>query len=358
MGILKDLKPKGGDISGATSDAFSSDTYLLSAKTGELTVNVSLGGVSGKSAAYGSFSATVDKLGQLLDLDVVGIGKNLVGALNQLAGAGDRSDTGSDANDMPIATSAWTSTFTDANDSFNFATATAGKAYNLLGGADSGTMSNLGDTVYGGAGNDTVNPGAGADFYDGGDGRDCVNYVNSTSSVFVDLEHQFGHGGYAEGDTYANVEQVRGSNFNDVLYANHAGSDLKGGGGNDILVGGAGSDELRGDAGNDVLFGGGGADWVLFDPSKGWVNNGDRDTMLDFRLSDGDWIDLSRTHPGVNVDATTLASYVKLVDQADGTHVIYDQGGSVATAGKDIIVLAGVHGLDLAAIYASHNLVV
>ncbi|NVK42691.1 MAG: calcium-binding protein [Oceanospirillaceae bacterium] len=65
------------------------------------------------------------------------------------------------------------------------------------------------------------------------------------------------------------IENVIGSDFDDIIEGNTADNELKGGGGNDTLDGGAGSDRLyggthndniSGGAGNDVIYGGHGAD--------------------------------------------------------------------------------------------------
>lgn len=61
----------------------------------------------------------------------------------------------------------------------------------------------------------------------------------------------------AAGDSYTNIENLLGGNFNDTLFGNFAAN---------VLTGGAGDDTLRGGGGDDVLAGGTGAgDVILFD---------------------------------------------------------------------------------------------
>jgi Ca2+-binding RTX toxin-like protein len=207
------------------------------------------------------------------------------------------------------------------------------------------------ETILAGAGNDTITGGIG-DYIDGGSGRNCAAY-SGAGAVLVDLEHGHGYGGTAEGDALVNIQQTRGSDAADVLIASHLGSDLKGGAGNDLLIGGAGNDELRGDGGSDILFGGGGADRVFFDPTHGW--DGKTDVMLDFHAQQGDWLDLSSIVHGFNGN---IDNYVKLVDQADGTHVFFNADGQVATSSIELIDLKFAHGLSAQQLYLDHNIIV
>jgi Ca2+-binding RTX toxin-like protein len=65
----------------------------------------------------------------------------------------------------------------------------------------------------------------------------------------------------AQGDQIFGVENVIGSNYNDILRGNNSDNVLNGGHGNDGLVGGGGNDTLLGGAGDDYFMNGGpGAD--------------------------------------------------------------------------------------------------
>ena len=97
------------------------------------------------------------------------------------------------------------------------------------------------DKLYGEDGNDTLVGGAGADVLNGGAGIDTAGYENSGSGVSVDLVTG-GFGGRAAGDTYVSIENVTGSNFNDVIIGDDAVNRLNGG---------LGADDLRGAGGND-----------------------------------------------------------------------------------------------------------
>ncbi|MEI6573176.1 MAG: hypothetical protein WCO61_06505 [Alphaproteobacteria bacterium] len=112
-----------------------------------------------------------------------------------------------------------------------------------------------GNIVNAGDGNDTVHGAAGADCIDGGDGRDRVVYDLSSDAVSVNLATGTGAKGFARGDTYINIEDVIGSDYNDTLIGNSDDNLLSGGKGDDSLVGGAGRNTLVGSAGADTLDG-------------------------------------------------------------------------------------------------------
>lgn len=72
------------------------------------------------------------------------------------------------------------------------------------------------DTIDGDSGDDTLIGGIGADSLTGGNGVDWVDYTDSTAAVTVDLDTG-GLGGTAQGDSYATVENIRGSDYGDTL---------------------------------------------------------------------------------------------------------------------------------------------
>jgi serralysin len=116
------------------------------------------------------------------------------------------------------------------------------------------------DTILGLGGDDHINGGEGADHIDGGAGEDTAYYHFSKTGVTVSLLNGAGIGGEAEGDTLVNVENLIGSEYDDILVGNDGRNEFYGGKGHDILKGGGGDDDLHGEFGNDTLKGGGGAD--------------------------------------------------------------------------------------------------
>lgn len=136
------------------------------------------------------------------------------------------------------------------------------------------------DVLYGGVGNDTLYSGAGAmhmqgdggndvlhidaDFVGsatvwGGNGTDTLNLSAALDGVTVDLAALFANG-ISFSISVAEVENVVGSGFADVITGNDSNNQLRGGNGNDSLFGGVGADTLSGEAGADRLEGGGGND--------------------------------------------------------------------------------------------------
>ena len=117
-------------------------------------------------------------------------------------------------------------------------------------GRDNTITGNAGDNVLNGAwGNDVLIGGAGADNLNGGSGAgDTVSYANSSARVIAYLDGTAGIGGDAAGDTLVNVENLIGTDLNDLLYGDDASNTLYGGDGLDLLQGGAGADTLDGGA--------------------------------------------------------------------------------------------------------------
>ena len=117
----------------------------------------------------------------------------------------------------------------------------AGDSYtginSLVGSASS-------DTLIGNADNNWLVGGAGADALDGqGSGdRDAAAYWNATAGLTASLANPASNTGDADGDTYANIEGLVGTQFADTLIGDGNDNFLVGTGGGDVLEGGLGSD--------------------------------------------------------------------------------------------------------------------
>jgi Ca2+-binding RTX toxin-like protein len=115
------------------------------------------------------------------------------------------------------------------------------------------------DVLNGGAGNDTLFGGAGDDALDGGDGIDWADYSTANGGTgatvsLAELGAQFvGVGAGLGTDTLANIENLRGTAFDDVLTGNSGDNRLEGGAGHDVLTGGFGNDQLVGGLGDDTF---------------------------------------------------------------------------------------------------------
>lgn len=123
------------------------------------------------------------------------------------------------------------------------------------------------DVLAGGEGDDDLTGGLGDDSIDGGVGlHDAVHYEGQKAvNVNLNTGLAIGQGK----DTLSGIEDVVGSDKNDVVVGsgsdNHLaggiGNDnMSGGQGDDLLEGGDGKDLLTGDDGDDVLEGGDGKD--------------------------------------------------------------------------------------------------
>ena len=144
----------------------------------------------------------------------------------------------------------------------------AGTAQDGMGGTDTlininqVRASNFNDTLLGSNRTDvreSFEGRAGNDSIDGRGGLDIVRYDNAGGGVQVNLATGLATG--ADGaDTLVGIEQVRGSNFNDLITGDDGNNLLEGMSGNDNLIGGAGDDTLLGGAGSDALIGGAGND--------------------------------------------------------------------------------------------------
>jgi len=125
---------------------------------------------------------------------------------------------------------------------------------NIIGSQHNDTLSGdaFGNKIEGGAGDDQLIGRGGADRLFGGDGIDTVYYADAAADVTIDLAAGTGEGDSAQGDTLSGIENVSGSEHNDLLRGDAGTNTLWGQGGNDTLDGGDGADTLDGGAGEDT----------------------------------------------------------------------------------------------------------
>ena len=109
------------------------------------------------------------------------------------------------------------------------------------------------DTLAGGGGDDLLLGGPGDDLLDGGDGVDTASYVGATAGVAVNLGSSGPQPtGGAGVDTLISIENLIGSDHDDVLVGNAGANRLEGGAGGDLLNGAAGADTMLGGGGSDI----------------------------------------------------------------------------------------------------------
>ncbi|HEY0599177.1 calcium-binding protein [Brevundimonas sp.] len=114
-------------------------------------------------------------------------------------------------------------------------------------GAFSGVGNAEDNLITGNIGADVLSGGGGADGLDGGDGVDTADYSRAAAGVVASLA---GGGATDDGDgsadTFASIENLLGSVWDDDLTGDAGANVLDGGDGYDLLVGGGGVDVLRG----------------------------------------------------------------------------------------------------------------
>ncbi|MDK9704379.1 MAG: FG-GAP-like repeat-containing protein, partial [Sulfuritalea sp.] len=191
-----------------------------------------------------------------------------------------------------------------------------GTASDGLGGTDTlvdinGVVgSDHGDTITGGASDDRLGGRKGADIIDGGANGsegDTADYHGDYDAdgngmgVTVTLTNGTGSAidGWGTTDTLSNIENVRGSVYNDLITGNDAGNVLHGSAGNDVLNGGGGSDTLDGGSGRDDA-----------------VYSGNQGTYTVTDLGGGNW------SVGDGVGNTDMLSNVERLVFADATQTI------------------------------------
>jgi Ca2+-binding RTX toxin-like protein len=100
-----------------------------------------------------------------------------------------------------------------------------------------GSASTASINIIAGSNDNMISVGTGWDVIDGGEGNDTISYIDSESSVTVNLtDSSYNGGDSAKGDIIIRVENVIGSNHPDILVANNLTNSLTGVGGNDIFV--------------------------------------------------------------------------------------------------------------------------
>ena len=117
---------------------------------------------------------------------------------------------------------------------------------------------------------------SGNDFIDGRGGHDRVRYDTGgrTITVEADLEAGKAIGVWEDGSAFTHrlvsIEELRGSQGNDVLLGDSGNNGIRGRSGNDEIWGRGGDDNLRGEQGDDVfVFGRGHGEDYIADFSDG-----------------------------------------------------------------------------------------
>ena len=123
-----------------------------------------------------------------------------------------------------------------------------GNTLNGRAGADALRGLDGDDELNGGSGDDILSGGDGDDTLNGGDGIDTARYDTHSAGVRVSLAEtgeQEVNSDSGEKDTLTSIENLMGSDFNDILTGNSGANTLDGGAGADTLTGGGGNDTFK-----------------------------------------------------------------------------------------------------------------
>ncbi|MEL6664076.1 MAG: hypothetical protein AAFR33_13865 [Pseudomonadota bacterium] len=198
-----------------------------------------------------------------------------------------------------------------------------------LGAGDDAVTDGLGDdTLDGGDGRDRFYAGGGADSYDGGTDRDEVIYSTATVGLIIDSTDGSNGTGIAEGDSFANIEYIHGSNFDDVIIADV--ERIFGQNGDDVLQDGVGAQRLIGGAGADTF--------------RLIAGDGAQDRVADFTI-DEDMFDVSLWRAS---DLSDLTIYEATNGQGN------PQGRLVIEYSSESVRVDGLDTSDIASLTADH----
>ena len=197
------------------------------------------------------------------------------------------------------------------------------------------------DGLYGGDGDDSLTGENGRDEIIGGDGIDTVRYDGNTGAVTAILstaggnpqrvlEHVGSNTGTAVAtvagitsiDQLANIENVVGSRYDDLISGDEGRNRLEGGNGADVIsgagnddtiLGGAKSDRLNGEAGNDLLDGGSDDDKLFGGANNDILRGGAGADILDGG-ADSDTVDYTDRTQSLVVKLTADVASIMSVD--------------------------------------------
>ncbi|MGD1704988.1 hypothetical protein [Dapis sp. BLCC M229] len=225
------------------------------------------------------------------------------------------------------------------------------------------------DELFGEADNDLLKGEQGNDFIDGGGDNDTVIYDNSPNGVVVNIDEQQDYqnpGGYQhttivteksiptdtepdftieEGtaqdgfdteDILTNLENIIGSEFNDVLIGNEKDNSIEGLAGNDIMVGNAGDDTLDGGNDNDTASYRRDPDKVNVNLEQNQANDGFGNTDQILNTENVIGSDFDDTITGDEVDNIIHSGTGNdIVEARDGEDIIFGEDGTDDIKGED-----------------------
>ena len=182
------------------------------------------------------------------------------------------------------------------------------------------------DLARGGTGNDSIGGGAGNDTVLGGDGSDVIGGGMGDDMLYGEVGNDVVNGGSGN-------DVMSGGSGNDTMGAGDGNDVVIGDAGNDALGGGAGNDTLYGNDGNDAIGGGTGDDVVIGDAGNDFLAGGAGDDLLsggvgNDTLNGGTGDDVLEGGAGGDlfVFNITAGDYDQVVDFEDGVDMLQFRG--------------------------------
>ena len=329
------------------------DTVSYINATAGVTVNLSL------TTAQNTGGAGTDTLLNVENLTGSNFNDTLTGnSGNNILNGGIGNDSLNGGAGVDTASYSSASAGVSVNLSVAVAQNTVGAGTDTLLNMENLTGSNFNDTLTGNSGNNVLIGGGGNDTLNAGAGTDTASYSNATAGVTVSLSLTTAQNTVGAGiDTLLNLENLTGSNFNDILIGNAGNNVLNGGSGLDTvsyanstlavsvnlglmaaqntvgagtdtllnfenLTGSNFNDTLTGNAATNILKGGAGADTFVLNTKA------TADTIADF-ASGADKFSVSQA--GIKVGDGDLL--------VEGGTVVAGPGGFAKTA--ELVIVSG-----------------
>lgn len=182
------------------------------------------------------------------------------------------------------------------------------------------------DVIAGTTGDNFMSGGAGNDSMNGNNGIDTLSYLEASSAVTVNLMTGTASDGDGGTDSILNIENIIGSNYDDIITGFNFGNQLYGGAGNDIL---------NGNNGTDLLDGGDGVDTASYSSAA---------AARTINLAGGTATGTSTAHTLVNIENVVGSNYndtitgnaqANKIEAGDGNDNLYGAGGlDILTGGS------------------------
>lgn len=223
------------------------------------------------------------------------------------------------------------------------------------------------DTLYGLGGSDVLNGNDGDDLLDGGTGADTMAGGFGSDTYVVDHTSDIVNDTSGDNVILSSVSYILSlSKLSSVTNLTLTGSaDINATGNKlaDTLTGNSGVNTLSGLDGNDFLAGGDGSDLLIGGLKMDTFIFGDADTgidtVADFKVTEGDRIDISDLLSGYTHGVDTLADFVLITTDGINSAVFVDRDGTGGTHSMtQIATLNNVTGLDAALMITAGTLIV